>query len=169
MNAETAESKTGWAMVAINDDAEMGGIQRRLFENEAEQVMSLEYDQNEGIEIVMGEAVGSGNGDLGEQALVVVDGDLSVCNEVQVAAVPPTEGLMFDDVELVVEVDERNEDGREEKREPVNGTLERMSESGQNEVRKLALISPFRLTVVLPRDGKKTQDWVQDKIAYLEK
>ncbi|PON96172.1 Serine/threonine-specific protein phosphatase/bis(5-nucleosyl)-tetraphosphatase [Trema orientale] len=134
VDAETVESKMVGAVTTTNKDIDIGGLQRRLFENEVPEVVSEARNkdvQNEGRDSVMDEATPSGNGDVpvaGEQGVILVDGSNAASNEVQIGQV---EGMMFDDVQLVVEVDElRTEDGQNE----IVEDNKFRTEDGQNEM-----------------------------------
>uniref|UniRef100_A0A803NY55 Serine/threonine-protein phosphatase n=1 Tax=Cannabis sativa TaxID=3483 RepID=A0A803NY55_CANSA len=106
VDAETVESKMGEALIPTNRD--IGGLQRRLFENEALEVGAQARNKDS-----QNESMPSGNGAvplIGEQVVMHVDGSETTSNEMQIGQV---EGMMFDDVQLVVEIDDlRTEDGQ---------------------------------------------------------
>ncbi|PON96174.1 Serine/threonine-specific protein phosphatase/bis(5-nucleosyl)-tetraphosphatase [Trema orientale] len=110
----------------------------------------------------------SGNGDIqveGEQSVILADRVTAACNEVQNEQ---PEGLMFEDVELVVEDELRTEEGQFEMQETLNGSSELRNEDGQNEERKSTSRSPHQLSVIWPPDEKITLEWVKNLMATLE-
>lgn len=237
----------GGAVTTTNKDIDIGGLQRRLFENEVTVVEAETRNKdghNEERDTVMEETTPSGNGDVlvgGEQGLILVDGAEAASNEVQIGQV---EGMMFEDVHLVVEADElrteddqnemveaeelriengqsemmevdelrieggkndmveaselrtddgqnemegaielRTEDGhnvmveadalraedvQSEMQKTVNETSEPKNEDNQNEVTTSISLSPLRLSLVWPPDGKITLDWVKNMMAALD-
>ncbi|XP_062087708.1 uncharacterized protein LOC133794484 isoform X2 [Humulus lupulus] len=253
VDAETVESKMGGALIPANRDIGIGGLQRRLFENEVLDVGAQARNndsQNEERDSVMNEPTALGNGDvpLGEQQIVMlVDGAETASNEVQIGQV---EGMMFDDVQLVVEIDDlqpedgrndlmevdelraqdgnyemveadrlrtdtsqnamvevdelriedghiemeeadelRGEQGRSEMAEFVELRTDEMEADGlrtdeQNDMQKnfsetsepknkdnqnKASLSPFRLPIAWPPDGKITLDWVKNMMTAFER
>ncbi|XP_030490635.2 uncharacterized protein LOC115706989 isoform X2 [Cannabis sativa] len=106
VDAETVESKMGEALIPANRDIDIGGLQRRLFENEALEVGAQARNKDS-----QNESMPSGNGAvplIGEQVVMHVDGSETTSNEMQIGQV---EGMMFDDVQLVVEIDDLRTEG----------------------------------------------------------
>lgn len=188
VDAETVESKMGGATATGNKESDIERLQRRLFENEgpeAEAGTRNEEGQNEKQDCTIDVPSHSGNGDVHdgvEQDITVVDG---ATNAVQVGQ---PEGMMFKDVQVVVESEVSAEEGQNEMLETVNGTSKVSNEDGQNEMHETdnetskvnnedgqnevtnsTLLSPLRLSLVWPPDGKLTLEWVKDMMEKLDR
>ncbi|XP_024027915.1 uncharacterized protein LOC21388598 [Morus notabilis] len=168
VDAETVESKVGGASATSNKDTDIKMLQRRLFENEgpeAEADTRNEEGRNENQDSTIDGLSHSGNGDVqvgAEQGITVVDGETDTVQSGQ------TEGLMFKDVQVVVDSEVSAEDGRNEMQETVYETSKVSNEDGQNEVIKSTLLSPLQLSLIWPPDGKITLEWVKTMMEKLE-
>ena len=162
------------ALTVTNEEGNVGGLQRDLFANEAVEAKADVENEDAQVEnqgnVMVGSSV-SGNGDIqggGEEGRTLVDGAIPACNEAQIGQ---TEGILFDDLELVVEDLLGPEDGQNGMQEAFDVTSEPRNENSKQEVRKSASASrspSVPLPLMWPADGNITLEWVKNMMATLE-